>query len=64
MRYLILPLALALSACAGGGGPDSACEVFTPPPADSPTAQNDQRVEVLATADPTVINTPDERPCP
>ncbi|WP_028239160.1 hypothetical protein [Stutzerimonas azotifigens] len=64
MRNLILAVSLGLAGCAGGGAPESACEVFTPPPAESPTAQNDQRVEVQATADPTTINSPDQQECP
>lgn len=46
MRAFFLPLVavVALSACAGGGE-RSACEVFTPPPAASPSAQSGQDVD-------------------
>ncbi|TLX53885.1 hypothetical protein DN824_02455 [Stutzerimonas nosocomialis] len=63
MRYAAVALCcLTLAGCAGGGAPESACELFAPPPADTPTAQNAQRVEMQATGDPTAMS-PDEQDC-
>lgn len=53
---------LGLIGCAGGP-PDSACQVFDPAPVQSPTAQNDQRVQMQSTGDPTVAATADAQDC-
>jgi hypothetical protein len=51
MRALfVLLLATTLAGCAGS----SACQVFSPTPADTPTAKEEQRVEVQSTGDPTL----------
>ncbi|MGK9066806.1 hypothetical protein [Stutzerimonas chloritidismutans] len=64
MRHVAIAVCLlGLAGCAGNG-PDSACEVFDPPPAQSPTAQNDQRVEMQSTGDPTAGTTADVQDCP
>nr|WP_246335800.1 hypothetical protein [Azomonas macrocytogenes] len=50
MRLIFFALVCCwVTGCAGR----STCEVFSPPPAVGPTAQNDQRVAVLSTGDPT-----------
>ncbi len=64
MRYAAIAVCcLGLAGCAGNG-PDSACEVFDPPPAQSPTAQNDQRLERQSTGDPTAGTAADMQTCP
>lgn len=65
MRYAIVAVCcLGLVGCAGSGAPDSACEVFDPPPAASPTTQNDQRIQMQSTGDPTAGTPADARDCP
>jgi hypothetical protein len=44
---------LVLGGCSMFGGERGACEVFSPAPIDSPSNQNDQRVQTNATGDPT-----------
>ncbi|WP_313513840.1 hypothetical protein [Pseudomonas sp.] len=64
MRYsLLLLCCLGIAGCAGGNSP-SACEVFSPPPADSPTAKDDQRVEMQSSGDPTLSADASEQDCP
>jgi hypothetical protein len=46
---IVLLVCLGLAGCAA----TDACEVISPPPAMSPTAQDDQRVEMQSTGDPT-----------
>jgi len=63
MRYVAVAVCcLGLAGCAGGS-PDSACEVFDPPPVQSPTTQNDQRVEMQSTGDPTAGTADDAQDC-
>ncbi|MCQ4271175.1 MULTISPECIES: hypothetical protein [Pseudomonas] len=64
MRYsLLLLCCLGVAGCAGGGSP-SACEVFSPPPSESPTSRDDQRVEVASSGDPTLSSDASEQDCP
>jgi hypothetical protein len=64
MRYAAIAVCcIGLAGCAGGA-PDSACEVFDPPPLESPTAQNDQRVQMQSTGDPTAGTAADVQDCP
>ncbi|MFV0454265.1 MAG: hypothetical protein ACK5NQ_04585 [Pseudomonas sp.] len=63
MRYVAFAVCcIGLAGCAGGS-PDSACQVFDPPLVQSPTTQNDQRVEVQGTGDPTLGTAADARGC-
>jgi hypothetical protein len=64
MRYAVVAVCcLGLAGCAGGA-PDSVCQVFDPPPAASPTAQGDQRIQMQSTGDPTAGTAADARDCP
>ncbi len=63
MRYAAIAMCcVGLAGCAGGA-PDSACEVFAPPPVQSPTAQHDQRIEMQSTGDPTAAIPNDAAGC-
>lgn len=65
MRHAVVALCcLGLAACAAPGTPDSACEVFDPPPAASPTAQDEQRIQMQSTGDPTAGTPADVQDCP
>ena len=64
MRFAAIAVCcIGLAGCAGGS-PDSLCEVIDPPPVQSPTAQNDQRIEMQSTGDPTAGTAADMQDCP
>jgi len=55
MRKLaILLLCAGLAGCSGNGSAPSTCEVLSPPAIVLPTTQDDQRVEVQSSGDPTL----------
>ncbi|TBU89280.1 hypothetical protein [Stutzerimonas kirkiae] len=63
MRSPILALVcLVLAGCSGGTR--HACEVIAPPPATGPTVQNDQRVAIQSSGDPTIMSGSQAQDCP
>ena len=64
MRYIAIAVCcLGLAGCAGNS-PDTTCQVLDPPPVLSPTAEHDQRMQMQATGDPTVVTQGGLQDCP
>ncbi|QLF93964.1 hypothetical protein HW090_12460 [Pseudomonas sp. ABC1] len=59
---LVVVACLVMAGCSGGTR--HACEVIAPPPATGPTAQNDQRVAIQSSGDPTITAGAHAQDCP